>query len=524
LILDGYSYILYKDYNTYLIGLLMSLFLRPTSLIFKIIIITSLILIVAISSVAWIDIRLHQFHIERLTYEKTKIISEFIENNVIRSMERGRHFDIQRILKIFSVYKGISKIHLFWPDGTIKASTDNDELNKKIWNAEFFLKNQSFIREEMIRHENGRNGKERIYYFNQPILNKPECFHCHEAKKRVIAVLTVANSLRDMDGEISKVKKDSVILAIITIGSLSFVLGFLLLRFLSLPIKKLTDTMKMVEQGDLNARVNVKGKDEMGRLAENLNTMIEKLHLAKKEAEQYHRELVRRADRMASIGELASGIAHEIRNPLTGILGAIQILAEAFPKEDGRRQVTDEIQKQIYKMERLVKDLLNYAKPVPTNYLSTDINALIDNVLSFFVIQQGGSKDLRIEKDFFSPLPQTLIDPNSMEQAFLNIILNAQKAMPKGGTLTILTRPVNRKDEGVEIKEIQIIFEDTGIGIPGSNLSKIFNPFFSTYSDGTGLGLSITKNIVEQHGGTMEVGSQVNVGTRFTITLPVIRG
>jgi len=110
-----------------------------------------------------------------------------------------------------------------------------------------------------------------------------------------------------------------------------------------------------------------------------------------------------------------------------------------------------------------------------------------------------------------------------MEQAFLNIILNAQKAMPKGGTLTVSTCPVNGGEKKTEIKEIQIIFEDMGIGIPKNNLSKIFNPFFSTRSDGTGLGLSITKNIVEQHGGRIEVESQVNVGTKFTITLPVMR-
>jgi hypothetical protein len=244
--------------------------------------------------------------------------------------------------------------------------------------------------------------------------------------------------------------------------------------------------------------------------------------MAKEEAEQYHHELIQRADRMATIGELASGIAHEIRNPLAGIQGAIQILAEGLPKEDGRRQVTDEIQKQIYKLERLVKDLLNYAKPVPKNYLSTDVNELIDKVLSFFVIQQRNSENFKIKKHFFSPLPRVFIDPNSMEQAFLNIVLNAQKAMPKGGTLTVSTCLVNGGEKETEIREIQIIFEDMGIGIPKSNLSKIFNPFFSTRSDGTGLGLSITKNIVEQHGGSIEVESQVNVGTKFTITLPLM--
>jgi hypothetical protein len=106
--------------------------------------------------------RLHESHIKNLTYEKTKIISEFIEKNVIRAMERGRHFDIHRTLKNFAIYKGISKINLFSPDGIIKASTNSDELDRKIWDVEFFLKNQYFIREEMVRHENGRKEKERI--------------------------------------------------------------------------------------------------------------------------------------------------------------------------------------------------------------------------------------------------------------------------------------------------------------------------------------------------------------------------
>jgi signal transduction histidine kinase len=124
-----------------------------------------------------------------------------------------------------------------------------------------------------------------------------------------------------------------------------------------------------------------------------------------------------------------------------------------------------------------VKDLLNYAKPVPANYLPTDINQLVDKVLSFFITQRGRSLDLKIEKRFFSSLPKTMIDPNSMEQAFLNIILNAQKAMPKGGTFTISTVALpQRRDDGKEIQEVQIIFEDTGVGIQEENVPKIFNP------------------------------------------------
>ncbi len=494
-----------------------------TSLSFKVIFVTSLILIFAISFNVWWNTSLHGASIEKLTHEKTKIISEFIEENVIRAMEKGRHFDMHRILKNYTVYKDVRKIFIFSMDGIIRASTEEGELNKKVGDVEFYLKDHHFIREEMVQLQDGRIERERVYYYNTPILNRPECFQCHDKEKKIIGVLTVSNSLKEMDTMLWKIEIHSVILAIITIVFLSFVLGFLFLKFVNIPIKKLTETMKKAEEGNLTVRVNVKSKDEMGSLAENLNIMIEKLNLAKQEAEQYHQELIQRADRMASIGELASGIAHEIRNPLAGIQGAIQILAEGFSKEDSRTQVTDEIQKQIYRLERLVKDLLNYAKPVPANYLPTDINQLVDKVLSFFMTQQGRSVGFKIEKKLFSSLPKTMIDPSSMEQAFLNIILNAQKAMPVGGTFTVSTRALpERKDDGKKGHEVQIIFEDTGVGIPGENLPKIFNPFFSTRSDGTGLGLSITKNIVEQHGGEIEVESRVNVGTKFIITLPAM--
>jgi signal transduction histidine kinase len=152
------------------------------------------------------------------------------------------------------------------------------------------------------------------------------------------------------------------------------------------------------------------------------------------------------------------------------------------------------------------------------------MNLLVDKVLSFFITQRGKTEEMKIEKKLFPSLPKTMIDPSSMEQAFLNIILNAQKAMPRGGTFTVSTAALpRRKDDGKEVQEVRIIFEDTGVGIPEENLPKIFNPFFSTRSDGTGLGLSITKNIVEQHGGNIEVETQVQAGTKFIITLPAIK-
>jgi len=476
--------------------------LKRSSLFIKVIVATSLILIVAISFNVWWNTSLHEASIEKLTQEKTKIISEFIEHNVIRAMERGRHFDMHRILRNYATYREIKKILLLSSDGTVKASTSDLDLNQKIRDIDIFLKRKYFIREEMVRLGDGRMERERVFYFNNPIANRPECYLCHNQEDKNVGVLIVSHSLKGMEQMISKIEVHSIILAIITIGFLSTVLGLFFLKFINIPITKLTNTMRKAEEGDLSVRVHIKRRDEMGRLAENLNTMIEKLHSAKEEAEEYHQELIQRADRMASIGELASGIAHEIRNPLAGIQGAIQILANEFPEDDPRKGITDEIQKQIYKLERLVRD----------------------KALTFFMTQRGESKNVKIEKKFFSPLPKLMVDPNSMEQAFLNIILNAQRAMSKGGTFFISTLALpGRREDGKEVQEVQITFEDTGNGISKENLPKIFNPFFSTRSDGTGLGLSITKNIVEQHGGRIEVESEVNQGTKFIITLPAMR-
>jgi len=220
----------------------MTSLFRSASLMFKVLFVTSLVLVIAISINAWWEIRLLKRSIEGLTYQKTEIISEFIEKNVIRTMERGKHFEIHRILKNF-IYGGIWKINVFTPDGIIRASTNDAELNKLVEDPDLFTRNEFFIREENTLRADGKKERGRIYYFNRAILNKPECFSCHRGKEKAIAFLTVANSLRDMDEEIFERKKDAVIVAVLTIAALSFVLGLLFLRFVNTPLSKLTAVM-----------------------------------------------------------------------------------------------------------------------------------------------------------------------------------------------------------------------------------------------------------------------------------------
>ncbi len=191
----------------------MRLSLRSASLFFKVIFVTSLILILAISFNVYWNTALHEGSIERLTQEKTKIIAEFIEKNVIRAMEKGKHFEIHRVLQNFAAYKGIWKIHVFRPDGTIMATTYEGELNKKVENVDFFLKNRSFEKEETLRSKDGKIGREAVFYYVNPIQNNPECFQCHNKKDQVVGVLVVAESMREMDEMIYKVQIHSIILA-----------------------------------------------------------------------------------------------------------------------------------------------------------------------------------------------------------------------------------------------------------------------------------------------------------------------
>src|SRR4030042_6314906 len=183
----------------------MHLFPQKTSLIFRVIFVTSLILILAISFNVYWNTALHEGKIERVTQEKAKIISEFLENNVIRAMEKGRHFEIHRVLKNYAGYRGIWKINVVRPDGTIIASTLEEELNKKVENVDFYFKNRYFEKEESIRDNRGKQQREAIFYYINPILNKPECFQCHDKKHRIIGSLVIADSMKETHELISKV-------------------------------------------------------------------------------------------------------------------------------------------------------------------------------------------------------------------------------------------------------------------------------------------------------------------------------
>ena len=185
----------------------MGFSLKSVSLISKVLVVTSAILILAISFNVYWNTALQGETVHKLTEEKTKIVAEFIENNVIRVMEKGRHFEIHRVLKNYANYRGIWKITVFRPDGTITASTLDEDLGKKIENPDLYLTGKSFKKEEALRDKAGKHHYEDMFYYGHPVRNKPECFGCHDRKNRITGVVVVANSMKETDEMVRKIEE-----------------------------------------------------------------------------------------------------------------------------------------------------------------------------------------------------------------------------------------------------------------------------------------------------------------------------
>ncbi len=250
--------------------------------------------------------------------------------------------------------------------------------------------------------------------------------------------------------------------------------------------------------------------------------LIGVLHVSRDISERKRmEENLQRAEQMKLVGEWATALAHEIKNPLAGIKVAVEVLAEELETEDDRAVVKKAAQ-EIKRIEMLLKSLLNFAKPPKPQLSVTNLNELLDKTLDFSIKHSahGAAKagKIGLNKDFEAQLPSLRVDPMQFQQIFLNLILNATEAMPRGGQIRVTTRysPGERS--------VVVEITDTGKGIDQSDLDKIFQPFFTTKRKGTGLGLAITKRLVEQHDGEISVSSELGEGSTVTIRLPVKEG
>jgi signal transduction histidine kinase len=281
------------------------------------------------------------------------------------------------------------------------------------------------------------------------------------------------------------------------------------------PMAQLEEAIGRVGEGDLSARVDfARQNDELGDLGKDFNAMVEQLRQSREEIERLHRTQMSRAEHLATLGELAAGLAHEIRNPLAGISGVIEIVSRDLPAGSPARAVIQDVKEEITQINRILTDLLETARPRPPKVLLSDLNTTAEHSV-MLARQQTLTKPIQIELEK-SPAPlEVEHDSDQIHQVLLNLLLNAIQAIHGKGSVRVAVSSA----KGMAFVSVA----DTGHGIPAEDLPNIFRPFFTTKGDGTGLGLSLARRIVEDHDGRIEVTSAVEKGTCVTVLLPLRR-
>jgi len=280
------------------------------------------------------------------------------------------------------------------------------------------------------------------------------------------------------------------------------------------PMVELQEKIGLVSEGDLDVAVSFSRRnDEIGDLGRNFNHMMEQLRESREEIERLHHTQISRAEHLATLGEMAAGLAHEIRNPLAGIAGVIEIIGRDLPSTSPARAVVKDVRLEIAQIDRILTDLLETARPHPPHVSRGDLNTTVEHTV-MLVRQQVLSRPIKIELERAPDLPEVEHDSDQIHQVLLNLLLNAVQAIEGGGAGTVRVRVGSR--EGCA----SVVVSDSGRGISPQNLPNIFRPFFTTKGNGTGLGLSLARRIVEEHHGRIEVTSVVGKGSQFEVLLP----
>jgi signal transduction histidine kinase len=328
----------------------------------------------------------------------------------------------------------------------------------------------------------------------------------------ILSIATIHAVLRSLEiHEVQWVLIAAMSFAILLCSVLLAVLLVLIER----PLEELMRTIGRVRRGDLSARVEfAKREDDVGELGRQFNDMIQQLDENRLEIEELHKREMARAEHLATLGELAAGLAHEIRNPLAGIAGVVDIMGKELPPNSPSRAVIDDVHREILQIQAILNDLLSYARPRPPSFHPANLNMTIEQAV-VLTRQQVRTKPIQVIFEPNPSLPMVEHDPALIQQVILNLLLNGIQAISGAGEVQVT---LNQERDSVVIQ-----VSDTGRGISTEALPRIFKPFFTTRTEGTGLGLSLANSIVQSHGGRIEVSSAPGKGSQFKVLLPLQR-
>jgi two-component system NtrC family sensor kinase len=509
-----------------------------------------LVMLVIFGLIGYLNIRLHRQDLESARLANAERISEVISRTTTYYMLRNDRDGLYNAIRTIADEPGMVKVRILDQEGRISYSTDSAEVNHvldKNGEACYGCHSQSQPLVRLNRPDRFRiyrnTAGQRVMGIITPIENRPSCSnaecHAHPASQQVLGVLDTDLSLAKADAQLAI---STARMSYYTTGGMVIValLSWLFVwRVVDLPINALKNGTEHLSRGELGYQIEVRSEDEVGDLARSFNGMSLQLRSANEQNVTWTKTLEQRVEekttelkrahehvvhveRMASIGKMAAVVAHEVNNPLSGILTYAKLLRKWVGTGQTEREKRGEaiecldlIATESRRCGDLIKNLLSLSRTAPMNVQSTDLNVVIDRCL-LLVRHQLDLVNIELRLDLKKSLPLAPGDPTQLEQVFIALITNAIDAMPRGGTLWIENELIN---DGAEI-EVKV--RDDGTGIAPDVLPHIFEPFMTTKEDGhgTGLGLAIARGIVERHKGRIEVQTDLGRGTTFIVTIP----
>jgi two-component system NtrC family sensor kinase len=481
-------------------------------------------------------------------------LSQVITNSTRFAMMQNKPSYVDEIIQDVGAESDIDRVRILSKNGEVIHSSEEGEIGSLVdQEAESCL--ACHLNEKSMR-ESPMVGRPR--FFTTPegehmlgitavIRNEPTCSdggcHADAAEQSVLGVLDIVYPLQEIDETIRATTIRIVGLALGFVILAALLVSWLVQRAVYRPLGDLKEGSDRLKEGDLEHPIPVRSDDELGKLAESFNSMTRRLRKSREERLAWERTLehrveeathdlqiaqaeAARSEKLASVGLLAAGIAHELNNPLTGVLTFSHLVRKQMPDGSPEAEDLDLVIQETKRCATIIRRLLDFAREKTPEMKFSDLNQLIEET-THLIKQSAQVADIDIILNLDESLPTVWVDEDLVKQVVMNMLVNAQHAIEGGGTITIRTslwrdsQIAAEEDESAPMAEISIT--DTGCGISEENLQRIFDPFFTTkgVGKGTGLGLSVSHGTIETHGGSVEVESEVGVGTEFRIYLPL---
>jgi signal transduction histidine kinase len=485
------------------------------SLRFKMILGIGLILTLVIVEYTVVSLREQAKHQRTVARTEAELISRVADRALSIAMEKGKGEESQALLERIASGLGTAEIRVLDLDGHVLRSSVPGEVGQTLLAA------QRPPPDRIAAPIWDYSGKTVAIF--RAIRNGPTCLSCHPAEQENLGLLNVRVEFATADS-----RQTHLVWVMTLSGILGLLLAGVLMAFLftvvaGRRIDALSTTMQQVEAGDLEARVLERSADELGRLGRSFNVMVARLAAERRQREAQHADEIRQAEqvaslgKMAAVGRLSAGIAHEINNPINNITLSVEAIMEDFKglADDAKWGLLEDIAFEAERASEIVHSLLDFARQEKPELVPIQIAALIESTAKL-VSNEMTINNVTFAVDLPAGLPRILGSTNQLRQVLLNLFLNAIQAMPSGGVLQVSASPsATRAAVHIEVR-------DEGTGIQPETLPHIFDPFFTTKEPGkgTGLGLWVTYGIVKKHGGEIRAASEPGVGTTFCLTLP----